>query len=466
VQEEIISKLNGIVGEKWVVTDPEGVYSYAKEHTMDSYALIAPQPAEGCVVVKPEKAEEISELMKLANETKTPVVPKGGKTSLAANAIPEEPSIIISDERMNKIHEIDEQNLSVTCDSAVTLGDLVAEMNKHDTLYFPLHPGDEGAHFGGMISMNAGGVRAIKYGVMRDQVLGMEVVLPNGEIVNFGGSDGKLLKDNAGYDLKHLLIGSEGTLGFITKVVLKLVPEPKAKGILIISYDDRSKAFRSVPEMIQGGIIPQAVEFVERDQIIKTAKDIGENWPMDDDGSCDLIVFMAEDDEDVLYDKSEAIEKICEKWGAMDVLIAESSKEQKAILDTRSHVLPSVEEDIVDMPDVTVPRSRLAELIDEIDRLSEKYNTRIPILAHAGDGNLHVFTLKENGEKPDYLDDMKSEIYSKTLELGGTITGEHGIGGLRKKELKQQVTATEYEIMKKIKEAFDPNNIFNPNKVI
>ncbi|UMZ74108.1 FAD-binding oxidoreductase [Natranaerofaba carboxydovora] len=466
MQEEIISRLSEIVEDKWVVTDNEGVSSYAKEHTMDSYKLVAPEPVEGCVVVKPKNAEEISKILKLANETKIPVVPKGGKTALAANAIPDKPSIIVSDERLNKIHEIDEENLSVTCDTAVTLGDLVKEMKKHDTLYFPLHPGDEGAHVGGMVSMNAGGVRAIRYGVMRDQVLGMEVVLPNGEIVNFGGKDGKLLKNNAGYDLRHLLIGSEGTLGFITKVVLKLVPEPKTKAILIMSYEDRGSAFRTVPALIQAGVIPQAVEYVERDQIKMTAKDLGENWPATDDGKCDLIAFMAEEDEDTLYEKCELVEKVCEKHGVLNIWIAESTKEQQSILDTRSHVLPSVEKDIVDMPDVTVPRSKLAGLIDEIDKLADKFNTRIPILAHAGDGNLHVFILKENDEKPDYFDELKGSIYEATIELGGTITGEHGIGYLRKNELKKQLSITEYEIMKKIKEAFDPNGIFNPNKFV
>lgn len=465
MEDKIVNKLSEIVGENWVIIDPEGVSNYAREHTMDAY-IISPEPVEGSVVIKPETSEEVSKVLKLANETKIPVIPKGGKTALAANAIPSEPSIIISDERMNKIYEIDEENLSITCGSAVTLGELVKELDKHETLFFPLHPGDEGAHVGGMVSMNAGGVRAVRYGVMRDQVLGMEVILPNGEIVNFGGKEGKLLKNNAGYDLKHLLIGSEGTLGFISKVVLKLVPEPKAKAILIISYEDRINAFKTVPTLIQAGIVPQAIEYVERDQIVNTAEELGDKWPMDDEGSCDLIAFMAEDDEDTLYDKSEGVEEICEQFGALDILIAESTREQQSILDVRSHVLPSVEKDIVDMPDVTVPRSRLAELIEEIDNLSAKYNTRIPILAHAGDGNLHVFILKENGEKPDYFEDLKGEIYNISIDLGGTITGEHGIGLLRKEELKSQLTETEYEIMKKIKKAFDPNNIFNPGKIV
>ena len=466
MQQELISRLNKIVGDKWVITDPKEVVNYASEHTMDSYELVSPRPVGDCVVVKPVNSKEVSEILKLANETGTPVVPKGGKTALAAAAIPLEPSIIISDERMNKIHQIDEQNLSVTCEPAVTLGDLVKEMKKHDRLFFPLHPGDEGAHVGGMVSMNAGGVRAVRYGVMRDQVLGMEVVLPNGEIVNFGGSDGKLLKDNAGYDLKQLLIGSEGTLGFITRVVLKLIPEPKARAILLISYKERSSAFSSVPALIQAGVIPQAVEYVERDQIETTAGDLGKEWPVHDEGKCDLIAFMAEEDEQTLYDKSEIVQQTCENYGALDILVAESNREQQSILDIRSHVLPSVEKDIVDMPDVTVPRSNLAGLIDKIDKLSDKYSTRIPILAHAGDGNLHVFILKEDGQKPGYFEDLKAEIYTAALELGGTITGEHGIGYLRKDELENQLTRTEYEIMKQVKKAFDPNGIFNPGKFV
>lgn len=467
MDSELVTRLQEIVGSHRVITDPEGVETYAGEHTMESYQHIAPRPAAGCVVVRPETAAEVAAIINLAQETGTPVVPKGGKTALAANAIPMQPSIIVTAERMNRILEIDEENLTITCEPGVTLGELVAELGAHPSLYFPLHPGDEGAQVGGMVAMNAGGVRAIRHGVMREHVRGLEVVLPNGEIVHFGGREGKLVKDNAGYNLMHLIIGSEGTLGFITRVTLRLLPRSAAGGNLIVAFADRASAFKSVPKILEAGIIPLAVEYVERDQIVKTAHDLGQKWPLEgQEGTSDLIVFMAEDSEDELYEKSAQVEEICSEYGAVNVLIAESKQEQQAILDIRSHVLPSIESDIVDMLDVTVPRGYLPELIETIDGLCAEYDTEMPIIAHAGDGNLHVFLLQENGQVPPYYPVLKDRIYRRTLELAGTITGEHGIGSLRKQELRQQLAPSIYQVMVDIKRAFDPRGIMNPGKVV
>ncbi len=465
MEQEIIERIANVVGNDWVDTDIERVMNYSKESTSDAYELVSPEPVEGSIVVKPANTEEVSQIMKCANELLIPVIPKGAGTGLSANAIPTRPSIILSVERMNRIIEIDEENLMIVSETAVTLNDLIEELRNNDKLYFPLHPGDEGAHVGGMVAMNAGGVRAVKHGIMRDQVVGLEVVLPTGEIINLGGKDGKLLKDNAGYDLKNLLIGSEGTLGIITKAILKLYPEPKASGTLIISYDDRRDAFKSVPRILKQGIIPMAIEYVEEEQIQLAAKDIGKKWPART-GNCYLMIILSEDKEDDLYDKAMGIQDICQELNAVDVLIAESYGEQRDILEIRSHILPAIKGDIVDSPDTTVPRSKLPDFLEELDALAEKYNTRIPVVGHAGDGNLHTIILKEDGKAPSYLNELKKAIYTKTVELGGTITGEHGVGMLRLDYLPLQLSSRELDIMWKIKQAFDPNNILNPGKTV
>lgn len=468
MKEEVIGDLKEIVGEKWVDTDADRVMSYAWEYTNDSYGLVTPEPVEDCVVVKPGNEEEISEIMKYANENLVPVIPKGGNTALAANAIPDEPSVILVLERMNEKIEIDNVNLTVTCETGVTLEDLVEEMNDHPNLYFPLHPGDEGAQIGGMAAMNAGGVRAVKDGIMRDQIRGLKAVLPTGEYVNFGNRDGKLVKNNTGYDLMQMMIGSEGTLGIITEVTLDLKPEPDHSATLIIPFENRSDAFSAVPRMLQEGLIPLAVEFVERDQILETAEDLGKEWPAKE-GEGDLMIILAEESEDDIFTTAAAIEEICEEYGSLNTLVADTTQEERDLLEIRSHFLPAIEDRILDCPDITVPRSELDKLMDKLDELSEKYDVEMPLLAHAADGNLHAFIMLEDEEVqeiPDYYEDLKREMYEATIELGGTITGEHGVGALRKKEMALQYTDRELELMKQIKKSFDPNNILNPRKIV
>ncbi len=465
---KVIEALEEIVGEKWVDTDADRVLSYATEWTNESYGLVAPKPVEDCVVVKPRTESEISEIMKYANENSVSVIPKGGNTALAANAIPDEPSVILVLERMNEKIEIDDVNMTLTCETGVTLEDLVEKMNDHPNLYFPLHPGDEGAQIGGMAAMNAGGVRAVRDGIMRDQIRGLKAVLPTGEYVNFGNRDGTLVKNNTGYDLMQMMIGSEGTLGIITEVTLDLKPEPDHSATLIIPFENRSDAFSAVPKMLQEGLIPLAVEFVEREQILETAEDLGKEWPAKE-GAGDLMIILAEDSEDDIFATAAAIEEICEEYGSLNTLVADTTQEERELLEIRSHFLPAIEDRILDCPDITVPRSELDDLMDRLDELSEKYGVEMPLLAHAADGNLHAFIMLEDEEVqeiPDYYEDLKREMYEATIELGGTITGEHGVGALRMKEMALQYTDRELELMKQIKRAFDPNNVLNPRKIV
>lgn len=462
---EIIKALKKIVGDNYVDAEQSRVDKYSREHTLNSYQLIAPAPCQGSIIVKPQNAAEIAQVMSYAYQEEIPVIAKGAGTALAANAIPQEPSLILSLERLNQIIEVDEANMMLTTEAGCTLGGIIDYMSTHPSLYFPLHPGDEGAQIGGMAAMNAGGVRAVRHGVMRDQVKGLEVVLPTGELVNLGGREGKLLKDNAGYSLLNLLIGSEGTLGIITKVILKLYPRPKNSATLIASFAKRKKAFQTVPLILEAGYIPLAIEYVERKDIIKTAADLKKQWPADQ-GNSDLIIILSESQEDDLFRVAEGIGDLCFANGAVEILIGQTNKEQREIMEIRSHVLPAIEKEIVDCPDITVPRSKLPQILDEIDQLSQKYNTEIPILAHAGDGNLHAFILKENGGIPPYFNELKTAMYQKTLDLGGTITGEHGIGSLRLKELAMQFSPKELSLFWGIKKVFDPKNLLNPGKKV
>ncbi|MBS4030370.1 MAG: FAD-binding protein [Clostridiales bacterium] len=466
MDQEVITALQNMFGDSRVLYNSEDIYSYTRDYTFDSLRLICPEPAaDGCIVVKPENTAEVSALLKYAGEKKIPVIPRGGGTGIAAGAIPTEPSIIVSMERMNKVLELDEENLMITCEPAVSLHDLVQLFSQHEKLYFPLHPGDESAQVGGMVSTNAGGVNAVRYGVMRDQVKGLEVVLPTGEILTLGGRDGKLVKNNAGYDIMHLFIGSEGTLGIITKATLRLVPKSKASGTLIVSFKTRKDAFAAVPKIIQEGIIPVALEYIEKEQILRTAAVMNKTWPAKE-GFADLMIVLSEDSNESIYSKGMAIEEICSQFNMISTIIAQEKKEQRNILEIRSHLFPAIEKDVCDVMDATVPRSRLNEFIEEVDKLAARYHTTIPLLAHAGDGNLHTFILRENNLLPDYYLELKTEFYKIAVELGGTITGEHGVGLLRRKDMSLQFSEKEQDIMRQIKKVFDPENILNPGKKI
>jgi len=458
VKPEIIQKLEEIVGKDWVITRKEAVEAYLEDQTETP---IRPKPAPDVVVVKPATTEEVSKILKLANEEKIPVFPRGGGTGLVGGCIPTQSGIVLSMERMDKI-EIDEENLMAVCEAGVTLENLIRTAEKAG-FTFPPHPGDEGAHVGGMVATNAGGVRAVKYGVMRNYVKGLEVVLPTGEVLNLGG---KLIKNVAGYDLMHLMIGSEGTLGVITKVILRLYPKPKASMTMIVAFNNRHDAIRSVPRILQAGITPLAIEYVERVSVERASKEIGIPWPAKK-GNAFLIVILTADSQDELYAMADRVDEICRANNAVETLVAERKREQEDILKIRSQV-GETGEHTLDVLDIAVPPANLAKLMDELDAIAKRYNAQMPVYGHAGDGNLHPEILddKAGGIRPELLDEFRREIYKAVVALGGTITAEHGVGRVRIKFLDQYLSKKEIEIMRAIKKIFDPNNILNPGAVI
>ncbi|MBS7648662.1 FAD-binding oxidoreductase [Candidatus Bathyarchaeota archaeon] len=453
----VAEELRGIIGDNWVITQRELMEGYLRDETPDP---VRPKPAENLILVKPSSTNEVSATLKVANEKKIPVFPVGGRTGLVGGCIPTEPGIILSLERMNKI-EVDKENLMAVAEAGATLGDLIKAAENAD-LFFPPHPGDEGAQIGGLIATNAGGARAIKYGVMRNYVKGLEIVLPTSEVLQLGG---KLLKNNTGYDLIQLIIGSEGTLCVITKAVIRLFPKSKHMVTLIVPFNTRSDALRAVPEILRSGVIPLAIEYVQLREILEAAKHLNENWPVQK-GFAQLIIILDGISQEEVLLACEELSQVCERNNALDIMLAETPEEQNRILKIRSNIYVALKPNMIDILDVTVPPGSLEKLMNYVDVVAAKYQVYLPVYGHAGDGNLHVHVMREGLENIGMANKIKNEIYEVAINLGGVITGEHGIGRLRVENASLVLNWKHRSIMKGIKAIFDPNNILNPHKVL
>jgi len=451
----LIKRLTEVIGKDLVLVD-ESVSSYLYDETPNP---VRPVASGDVVVVKPGSALEVSKILLLANEFRVPVFPRGGGTGLVGGCIPTRSGIVVSLERMNRIN-VDQDNLFAEAEAGATLRDLISAAESAG-LFFPPHPGDESAQIGGLIACNAGGVRAVKTGVMRNYVRGLEVVLPTGEIIMLGG---KLLKNNAGYDLMQLIIGSEGTLGIITKAWIRLAPRPAASATIIIPFDNRRRAFELVPRIFQAGIIPLAIEYFEKSVMDLAAAEIGEKWPCND-GEYQLMIILAEQSEEALLKTCEVLLGLCEGAGSREPMFAESRREQDLILRIRSELYPVLKKTMYDTLDVTLPPASMAGFLDELDKIAGKYGVELPAIGHAGDGNLHVWINVREGWRPEDYEKIKEEVYDKVIELGGVITGEHGIGYVKRRDLQKYADPKVLELMKAIKRIFDPNNILNPDKI-
>ena len=448
-----VTRLREIVGEDWVITRREQMESYLVDETA---LAVRPEPAKNVVLVKPASAAEIAGILKLANGEQTPVFIRGGGTGICGGAVPTADGILLSTERLDKIEEVDRDNLMVVVESGVPFGAMLKAVEDAG-LFFPPHPGAENAHVGGLVALNAGGVRALKYGVVRNFVKGLEVVVPTGEILTLGG---KLLKNNQGLDLLHLMINSGGILGVITKVIFRLCPRFSHSGTLIVSYDNRHDAIDSVPKILQSGVIPLAIEFIERDVVEMSATHLGMKWPATK-GQAYLLVILTGDSEDEVYAQGEKVSGICEQNGCTDILIAERREEQAAILKIRSEVYPSLKKNVADVLDITVPPASIGIMMDRVDEIARRYDTTIPTYGHAGDGNLHPHVMNDLAER-GLLREVKREIYQEAIRLGGVITGEHGLGTVRLPDLDLYPDGKTWELMRGIKNVFDPNHILNP----
>lgn len=414
-------------------------------------------------VVSPRNTEEVSKILQLCNENKIPIVPRGSGTNLCAGTCPVEGGIVLLFKHMNKILEIDEENLTVTCQPGVITLDLIHAVEQKGLFYPPDPSSMKISTIGGNINENSGGLRGLKYGVTRDYVLGLEAVLPNGEIVRTGG---KLAKDVAGYDITRLFIGSEGTLGVITEATLKLIPLPESKKTMLALFQDLEAAARSVSKIIANKVIPATLEFLDQPtlKVVEDYSQIG----LPTDVQAVLLIEQDGTPENVSKDMK-VMEEICRSENAVSVQIAQSEEEAEALRTARRTALSALARlaPTTILEDATVPRSEIAKMVKAINEIAAKHNVKICTFGHAGDGNLHP-TCTTDIRKKDEMERVEkafAEIFAKAIELGGTITGEHGVGAMKAPYLEWKLGKSGIGVMKSIKAALDPNNIMNPGKL-
>lgn len=416
------------------------------------------------VVLEPLSTKEVSLILEYAFKNTIPVTPRGSGTGLCGGAVAIYGGILLSFAKMNEIIEIDEENLTVTTQPGVLLSELSKTVAGKGLMY-PPEPGEKSATIGGNVMTNAGGMKAIKYGVTRDYVMGIEAVLADGSIIKPGG---KIAKNSSGYSLKDLIIGSEGTLAVITKLILKLIPMPKKTISLLVPFETLDKCIETVPKIIKSKAEPTAVEFMQREVIEDAEEYLGKKFP---DKSSDAYIILSFDS------NSEEIEKIydstarlCLEEGAIDVYISNTEERQESIWSTRGAFLEAIKNSTTEMDecDVVVPRSRIAEFVKFIKTLEEIYEVRIRSFGHAGDGNLHVYVCRDQIEENIWHSKIKSimkKMYDKANKLEGQVSGEHGIGHAKIPFLQDSLGEKSMTLMKSIKKAFDPGNILNPGKV-
>ena len=453
-----------MVGDKNVIyDDPDKMETYAHDEVADKRMYRMPE-----VVVKPATAGEISQIMKLANRERIPVTPRGAGSGLSGGAVPAFGGILLSVERMNRILEIDRQNMVAVVEPGVVTN-LINEAIKEDGLFYAGYPMSvETCFIGGNVAENAGGGKAIKYGVTGRYVMGLEVVLPTGEIITLGG---KRVKDVVGYDLIHLMVGSEGTLGIFTQITLKLLPLPIAKVDLLVLFKDVAAAMAMVPViMTNGRIIPTAIEFMDRLSLQTTCKYLNEELPYEEAGAT-LLIEVDGSSEQQVEQEYETIGKLCMEHGAIEVYVALNHTTQERVWAVRRNIAEAfkVFSPVQSLEDIVVPFAQIPELVPELEKLSAQYGVTIPCYGHAGDGNLHVTVVKDPAlplEKwPEVEEQVLIGLYQVTARLGGTISGEHGIGLKRRKFLPLVMESSNIALQQRIKAAFDPNDILNPGKI-
>ena len=459
ITENDIKALRSVLGEESVLFGSEINPDYAH----DELGGIERMPE---ALVRAHSTEEIAAVMKYAYEHTIPVTVRGSGTGLVGAAVAVEGGILLETTGMNKILELDRDNLTVTVQPGVLLMELAAFAEANDFLY-PPDPGEKSATIGGNISTNAGGMRAVKYGVTRDYVRALTVVMPSGEILNLGA---KVAKNSSGYSLKDLIIGSEGTLAIITEAVLKLVPLPKVSLSLLVPFPDMKSAIEAVPMIMRSKVTPTAVEYMSRDTILFSENYLGKKFPDTKSDAYILCTFdgntKAQVDEDMTR-----VAELCLEIGALDAYMIDTDERKKSVWSARGAFLEAIKAstDEMDECDVVVPVNCVDKFIKFTHELADEMNVRIPSFGHAGDGNLHIYICRDglSDEKwQSVLSECFDRMYVKAGELGGLVSGEHGIGYAKKEYLKSLLGATPIALMKGIKAVFDEKNILNPGKIV
>ncbi len=458
ITRQIVAELTAMVGEDNISTKKSDMEDYSYDE------MPLPQPHLPQVIVRPTNAGAIAKVLTLASEKRIPVTPRGAGTGLSGGCIPLYGGIVLSLERMNRILKIDRDNFVAVVEPGVTIADLRNEAEKHG-LYYPLYPGEMTATIGGNVATNAGGMNAVKYGVTRHHVLGLEAVLPNGELIRTGG---EFVKCSAGYDLTQLIAGSEGTLAVVTKVILKLTTRPAKREVLFIPFTDLQNAIDAVPEILRLKMTPVGIEFMEKSLIEIVEKYLDKELPYHDYEAFLMIIIEGES-EDELYDYCCKVDEICKQHGAIEIMIPGSERAKRKLLDAREKFYHALKRFApMEITDVAVPRSEIAKFVKRAKEIAEEYKVPVIAYGHAGDGNVHLHPVCVNMSREEWdkkLPHLMSAIYQAGVAIGGTISGEHGIGFDKKAYLPIQIDDTHLNIMKAVKQAFDPNNILNPGKI-
>lgn len=456
VTPEIIESLKRISGEENILISE--LENYSHDFTED---LVFPPE----VVIKPSNTRQVSEILKLADEKNIPVVPRGGGTGLSGGALAIHGGICLSMEKFNKILEIDDKNFQAVTEPGVITQVFQQECEKLNMLY-PPDPSSKGSCFlGGNLAECAGGPKAVKYGVTKDYVLGLEFVTPKGDIINTGA---RVLKNVTGYNLTQLLIGSEGTLGVITKIYFRLIPLPKFKKVMLCAFNSIEDCAASVAKIFSTGITPSALELMERSAIEAAKKQLSKTFP-NDHAEAQLLIEVDGNYEEQLFSDVEKIAEVISENGAFDIILAEDESKMNEIWALRRCIGEAVKSiSIYKEEDTVVPRAKMPELISGVKKICGEAGITSICYGHAGDGNVHVNILKEDLSDEywnDNIDKAIKEIFELTVSLGGTISGEHGIGYSQKNFLSIAIDEPTISLMKNIKKVFDPNNILNPGKI-
>ena len=457
IDKKTLKELQKTVGKKHVLTEPEDLVAYSYDGT---FAEQRPD-----LVVRPDSTEQVSQIMKTAWREGIPVVPRGMASGLAAASVPMVGGMVMDTCRINRIIEIDELNFTVTAQAGVITQDLADTVSKKGLFYPPDPSSIKQSTLGGNAACNAGGPRCLKYGVTSDYVMGLTVVLADGRIMKTGG---KAIKNVTGYNLTQLFVGSEGTLGVITELILKLIPLPKVARTAKAVFPKLADASRCVNSILNTGITPATIELLDETAIATIEEALHLGLPLD----VEAILIIESDgmSEDAVVKEIEAIADICQAAGAQDVEVARNEEERAALWSARRSISPSLARRAPNKlgEDISVPRSAIPDAVAAIKDISRKYDIPIAIFGHAGDGNLHPNILfdKRNPVEVEKMKKAAGDIFATSVRLGGTLSGEHGVGNLKLPFLEQDIGPIAIDVMANIKKALDPKNILNPGKVV
>ncbi|MFD2248271.1 FAD-binding oxidoreductase [Pontibacter ruber] len=461
VTPEIAATLAGIVGQEHVImpASEDDMQRYTHDETED--LRYVPE-----IVLKPANADEISRIMQVCQLNNIPVTPRGAGTGLSGGALPVHKGVVLSTERLNRILDIDERNLQATVEPGV-ITQVFQEAVIAKGLFYPPDPSSRGSCFlGGNLSESSGGPRAVKYGVTKDYVLNMEVVLPSGEITWTGAN---VLKYATGYNLTQLMVGSEGTLGIITKIVFKLIPFPPQNLVMLVPFRKEEEACAAVSKIFMAGMVPSALEFMEREAIEWGLRYLQQHMTIPEDVQAHLLVELDGNDMDLLYKDAERVYEVLEQFDIGEILIADNEKQKEELWRLRRCVGHAVKSNSVyKEEDTVVPRAELPVLLKGVKEIGARYNFKSVCYGHAGDGNLHINIVKGHMSDDDWnnkLPEGIKEIFRLCVSLGGTISGEHGIGLVQRPYIDIALNEVQLRLMRGIKELFDPKGILNPGKI-